>query len=149
VGNADVTRHADAQTWAPMIAGDREGGRVQVGGVGEEGSVSQKTVVSADATQSNEMPPKDAVVRLAEGLEALGERLQTSATPERDELVNADEHLELEGGNEVCEVKSVKEIVTMVTTDHMEAVDSDKDEADEWQPPALIAEQAFESARML
>jgi hypothetical protein len=55
----------------------------------------------------------------------------------------------LEGEQEVCEVESVEEIVTKVTTDHTNAVDSDEDEADEWKPPTLNAEQALENARLL
>jgi hypothetical protein len=59
--------------------------------------------------------------------------------------------LELDGENEACEVDSVEKNVhvTIVNNDQMEVVDSDEDEADEWQPPALNAEQAFASARML
>jgi hypothetical protein len=52
-------------------------------------------------------------------------------------------------GPRLCEKDSVEEIVTVMTTDHTEAVDSDEDEADEWQSPALNAEQAFQSARVL
>jgi hypothetical protein len=127
---------------------DKEGGRVQIWGVGEGCSDREETVLSADATHSNVMPHRDEV-QMVEGLQVRGERLHTSALPESDELVNADELLELEVENEVCEKESVKEIVTTVTTDHTETVDSDKDEADEWQHPALNAEQTLESARML
>jgi hypothetical protein len=40
-------------------------------------------------------------------------------------------------------------IVTMVTTDHTNAADTDTHESDEWKPLTLHAEQAFESARLL
>jgi hypothetical protein len=134
----------------------REGRRVQVGDMGkgeldvaEGGSDSQVTVVSFDATRVNEMPHQDAVVQLVEALEMLREHLHTHDMPESDELVNADEIVDLEGEQEVCEVESVEEIVTMVTTDHTNAVDSEQDEADEWKPPTLNGEQDFESARFL
>jgi hypothetical protein len=91
----------------------------------------------------DEMPHQDAVVQLAE---ALHEHFHAYHMPESDELVNADKFLDLEGEQEVCEVESVEEIVAMVTTDHRNAVDSDEDE---WKPPTLNAQQAFESARLL
>jgi hypothetical protein len=134
----------------------REGRRVQVGEMGEGeldveegGSDSQETVVSFDATRFDEMPHQDAVVQLAEALEALREHLHTHDMSESDGLMNADEFVDLEGEQEVCDVESVEEIVTMVTTDHSNAVYSEEDEADEWKPPTLNAEQAFESARLL
>jgi hypothetical protein len=134
----------------------REGRREQVGEMGEGeldvaegGSDSQEKVVSFDATLVNEMPHQDAVVQLAEALETLREHLHTHDMPESDELVNADECVDLEGEQEVCAVESVEEIVTMVTTDHTNAVDSDEDEEDEWKHPTLNAEQAFERARLL
>jgi hypothetical protein len=133
-----------------------EEGRVQAGEMGkgevdvaEEGSDSQETVASIDATRSSGMPHQDAVVQLAEVLEALCEHLRTYDMPGSDWLVNADNFVDLEGEQEVREVESVEEIVTMVTLDHTNAVDSDEDEADEWKPPTLNTEQAFESARLL
>jgi hypothetical protein len=101
------------------------------------------------AARSSEMPHQDAVVQLAEVLEALREHLRTYDMPENDWLVNADNFVDLKGEQDVCEVASVEEIVTMVTTDHTHAVDSDEDEADEWKPPTMNTEQAFESARLL
>jgi hypothetical protein len=98
---------------------------VQVGEMGEGevdvaegGSNSQETVVSFDATHFSEMPHQDAVVQLAEALEALREHFHAYDMPESDELVNADKFVDLEGEQEVCEVENVEEIVAMVTTDH-------------------------------